>query len=82
MKAVLIAISFALASSSALACTAEEFQKKATDFSTKIQELAAKDPQKAADISQKLSDRITTKSATDLEANCKIYDEMLAEANK
>ncbi|MFC5385497.1 hypothetical protein ACFPLB_05875 [Aquamicrobium segne] len=43
-----------------------------------MQELAAQDPQKAAEVGQKLS-QVQTQSVADVEGACKLYDEMLAE---
>jgi len=78
MKVSLIALALAMLASPALACTAEEAQSKATELSTKMQELVATNPQKAAEVGQKLSEA-QTQSVTDLESACKLYDEMLAE---
>ena len=60
------------------ACTQEDAMKKATQVSTQIQALAQKDPQKF----QKVMQEFTTKSqelqgATDMDAVCKYYDEMI-----
>ncbi|MNE12134.1 hypothetical protein D3C80_1049170 [compost metagenome] len=82
MKTLLIALSLSLAASSAaLACTAEELQAKATEVSTKMQALAAKDPQKASEIGSKLAS-VQTTQATDMEGACKVYDELSAELEK
>ena len=78
MKAPIIALALAMLASPALACTPEEAQAKATEISTKMQELAIKDPQKAAQVGQKLSEA-QAQSVTDVESACKLYDEMLAE---
>lgn len=82
MKTLLIAFSLSLAASSAaLACTAEELQAKATEVSTKMQALAAKDPQKASEISSKLAS-VQTTQVTDMEGACKVYEELSAELEK
>ncbi|WP_047146595.1 hypothetical protein [Aquamicrobium sp. LC103] len=78
MKASFLALTIALIASPALACTAEDAQSKATELSTKMQELATKDPQKAAELAQKLS-AAQTQAVSDLEGACKLYDDMLAE---
>ncbi|MBC2885749.1 hypothetical protein H7Q97_10060 [Ochrobactrum sp. CM-21-5] len=82
MKTVLLALSLSLAASSAaLACTAEDLQAKATEVSTKMQALAAKNPQKASEIGAKLASVQSTQT-TDLEGACKVYDELSAELEK
>jgi outer membrane murein-binding lipoprotein Lpp len=78
MKVSLIAITLAMLASPALACTAEEAQSKAMELSTKMQELAAKDPQKAGDVGQKLA-AAQGQAVTDLDGACKLYDDMLVE---
>lgn len=78
MKVPMIALALAMLASPALACTTEEMQAKATEISMKMQELALANPQKAAEVAQKLSEA-QTQSVTDLESACKLYDEMLAE---
>lgn len=78
MKVPMIALAVAMLASPALACTTEEMQAKATEISMKMQELALSNPQKAAEIGQKLS-QVQTQSVTDLESACNLYDEMLAE---
>ena len=79
MKNITVALLLALASSSAaLACTPEELQSKATDVTTKMQTLVAKDPQKAGEVGQKMAG-IQANQATDMESACKLYDELLAE---
>lgn len=78
MKKYLLTAALFIAATPALACTAEEVTAKATEVSQKMQELAAKDPQKAAEVAQKMSS-VQTQAATDLNAACKAYDDMLAE---
>lgn len=43
-----------------------------------MQDLAAKDPQKATEVAQKMS-AAQSQAVTDLEGACKLYDDMLAE---
>ena len=74
----LLAVAFAMAATPALACTAEEATAKATELSTKLQELAASDPQKAGELAQKLTEG-QTQVATNLEGACEYYDNILAE---
>lgn len=78
MKVSVIALALAMMASPALACTPEEAQAKAMEISTKMQTLALQDPQKAAEVGQKLLE-VQTQSVADLEGACKLYDEMLAE---
>lgn len=78
MKTSLLALTLVTMVSPALACTAEEAQSKAMEVSTKMQELAASDPQKAMGIAKRLSDA-QSQAATDLEGVCTSYDEMLSE---
>lgn len=76
MKTYLLALSVMMAATPAFACTAEEAQAKAMELSTKMQELAASNPQKAMEIGQKLSSA-QSQATTDLEGACKLYDELL-----
>lgn len=79
MKNIALALAIALASSSAaLACTPEELQSKATDLTTKMQTLVAKDPQKAGEVGQKMAG-IQANQASDIDGACKLYDDLLAE---
>lgn len=78
MKAFLLTAALIVAATPSFACTAEEATAKATELSQKMQELAAKDPQKASEIAQKMS-AAQTQAATDLDSACKVYDDMLAE---
>ncbi|ERI15452.1 hypothetical protein L614_002200000190 [Ochrobactrum sp. J50] len=80
MKAYFLAAALVVAATPSFACTAEEATAKATEVSQKMQELAAKDPQKAATVAQKMS-AAQTQAATDLDGACKVYDDMLAELN-
>ena len=82
--AVLAASVFLSACNEEVACTAEEAQKKATDLTTKITEMATADPAKVAELSPKLQD-LATKAAAggeDLAAACKAMDEMMTELAK
>lgn len=78
MKAPIIAIALAMLASPAVACTSEDLQAKAMEISTKMQELALRDPQKAAEVGKKLSEA-QVQPMTDMEEACKLYDKMLAE---
>lgn len=81
MKKIVLILTFALASSSAaLACTPQELQAKLTQLTTRIQTLAATNPQKVTDVSQKLGP-LQARQTTDLDGVCKKYDEFLAELN-
>ncbi|MGS1095689.1 hypothetical protein ACVCNR_14015 [Aquamicrobium terrae] len=80
MKTYLLALSIMMAATPAFACTAEEAQSKAMELSTKMQALAATDPQKAMDVGQKLS-AAQSQAPTDLAGACKTYDELLEELN-
>lgn len=65
-------------------CTQEIATKKATDLTAKIQEVAAADPAKLAELAPKVQD-LATKAAAggdDLSATCKALDEMMAELSK
>lgn len=65
-------------------CTQEVATKKATELTTKIQELAAADPAKVAELAPKLQE-LASKAAAggdDLAATCKAMDEMMAELSK
>ncbi|MGU3576436.1 hypothetical protein ACLBWZ_12920 [Brucellaceae bacterium C25G] len=80
MKKALLAITLVMLSAApSLACTAEEAQTKANEVTTKLQELAVKDPNKAVEVSQKIQQtQAGLSNNPDLEAICKAYDEMLA----
>lgn len=80
----LAATGFLAACTSEEACTQETATKKATDLTTRIQEVAVSDPTKVADLAPKLQD-LATKAAAggdDLAATCKALDEMMAELSK
>ena len=65
-------------------CTQEIATKKATDLTTKIQEMATSDPAKVAELAPRLQELATKASAggDDLSATCKALDEMMAELSK
>lgn len=66
------------------ACAQEVATKKVTDLTTKIQEVAAADPAKLAELAPKVQE-LATKAAAggdDLAATCKAPDEMMAELSK
>lgn len=82
MKRTLIALTvLAFSAAGAMACSPEDLQAKATELSTKLQDLVAKDPVKAGEVGQRLGALQTGDVATidDLEPACKLYDDMLAE---
>jgi len=75
------ATGFLAACNSEVACTQETATKKATDLTTKIQELAATDPAKLAELGPKVQE-LATKAAAggdDLQATCTALDEMMAQ---
>lgn len=76
MKTYILALSVMMAATPAFACTTEELQSKAMEVSTRMQALAASNPQKATEIGQKLA-TAQSQGATDLEGACKLYDELL-----
>lgn len=78
MKTYLLTAALIFAATPSFACTAEDLTAKATEISQKMQELAARDPQKAAAVSEKMT-AAQTEAATDLSGACKVYDDMLAE---
>jgi opacity protein-like surface antigen len=72
----------ALSSAAASACTTDELQAKAMAVSTKISEMAQKDPQKASAWSQKFAAQ--QQGATQpksMDETCKMYDDLLASLN-
>jgi tRNA(Ser,Leu) C12 N-acetylase TAN1 len=80
----LTAAGFLAACTGEEACTQEVATKKATDLTTKIQEIAATDPAKLAEMAPKVQE-LATKAAAggeDLAATCKALDEMMAELSK
>jgi outer membrane murein-binding lipoprotein Lpp len=80
----LAATGFLAACNDEAACTQEVATQKATDLTTKIQELAAADPAKLAEMAPKVQE-LATKAAAggdDLAATCKALDEMMAELSK
>ncbi|MFN3577220.1 MAG: hypothetical protein ACK4TJ_09605 [Tabrizicola sp.] len=80
----LVATGFLAACNSEEACTQEVATKKAADLTTRIQELAATDPAKLAELGPKVQE-LASKAAAggdDLSATCKALDEMMAELSK
>lgn len=65
-------------------CTNEEATKKAADLSAKLQEMAATDPAKLAELAPKVQELATKAAASgdDLQEACKAMDEMMAELSK
>jgi hypothetical protein len=80
----LAASGFLAACNSEETCTNELAQKKATDLATKMQEVAATDPAKLAELGPKVQELAAKASAQgeDLQAACKAMDEMMAELSK
>lgn len=80
----LAATGFLAACNTEEACTQETATKKAADLTTKIQEIAASDPARLAELGPKVQD-LATKAAAggdDLQATCTALDEMMAELSK
>jgi outer membrane murein-binding lipoprotein Lpp len=80
----LAATGFLAACNSEVACTQEVATQKATDLTTKIQEIAASDPAKLAEMAPKVQE-LAAKAAAggdDLAATCTALDEMMAELSK
>ena len=78
MKTYLLTAALIIAATPSFACTAEDLTAKATEVSQKMQELTAKDPQKAAAVARKMTDG-QAQTATDPNGACKLYDDILAE---
>jgi hypothetical protein len=79
MKALLFAPMLVAATcTSAFACTSEEAQEKATALVAKYQQFAVKNPMKAAEIGQRLTEA-QMKYVTDTDGACSFYDEFSAE---
>lgn len=80
----LAATGFLAACNSEEVCTQELATQKATELTTKIQELAASDPAKLAELGPKVQELAAKASADgeDLQAACKAMDEMIAELSK
>lgn len=81
MKAYLLTLSMVLAATPSLACTSEELQAKAMQVSTKMQQMAAKDPQKAGEIGQKVA-KAQAGGVSNLDEACKLYDGILVDLEK
>jgi outer membrane murein-binding lipoprotein Lpp len=80
----LVTTGFLAACTSEETCTQELATQKATDLTTKIQELATSDPAKLAEMAPKVQE-LATKAAAggdDLAATCKALDDMMAELSK
>jgi hypothetical protein len=80
----LAATGFLAACNSEETCTTELAQKKATDLSAKLTEVATADPAKLAELGPKVQELAAKASAQgdDLQAACKAMDEMMAELSK
>ena len=61
------------------ACSVEEAQAKATEFSNAAMALAQKDPNKYAEVAQAMQVQLPElQKANDIDALCKFYDEWTA----
>jgi hypothetical protein len=80
----LLATGFLAACNSEETCTTELAQKKATDLSAKLTEVATTDPAKLAELGPKVQELAAKAAGTgdDLQAACKAMDEMMAELSK
>ncbi len=84
--AVVSAVSFLSACKDEPACTQADAEKKATELTTKITELASTDPAKLAEMLPKVQELAAKASANgsaeDLNATCKALDEIMTELSK
>lgn len=84
--AVVAAASFLSACKDEVTCTQADAEKKATELTTKITELASTDPAKLTELMPKVQELATKASAngsaSDLAATCKALDEIMVELNK
>ncbi len=66
------------ASAAYAACTPEEAQQKAVQFTTQLQALAQKDPARAQELGQELAAKTQEMQAmTDMDQVCKFYDDLI-----
>ncbi len=73
------AIVLCSASFAGAACTVEEAQAKATEFSNAAMALAQKDPNKYAEVAQAMQTQLPElQKSNDLEKICAFYDEWTA----
>jgi uncharacterized lipoprotein len=84
----LAAAFFLAACNSEETCTSEDAIRKSADLSAKLQEMAATDPARLAELGPKVQD-LATKAAgsaagsvEDLQATCKAMDDMMTELTK
>jgi len=82
--AALAAIGILSACNSETVCTNEDAAQKSADLSAKLQEMAATDPARLAELAPKVQEMATKAagSADDLQAACKAMDEMMTELTK
>ena len=84
--AVVSAVAFVSACKEEVACTQADAEKKETELTTKITELASSDPAKLTELMPKVQELATKAqangSADDLNATCKALDEITAELSK
>ncbi|MFZ1471215.1 MAG: hypothetical protein WAT09_19875 [Paracoccaceae bacterium] len=84
LLAMVASVGFLSACNEEKPCTQEEAQKKATELTTKITELAQTNPEKVAAFMPKMQEIATKMAAApeDVTAACKALDEMAAELDK
>ena len=80
----LLTTGFLAACTEEATCTQETATQKATDLTAKLQEVAASDPAKLAELAPKVQELATKAAASneDLQAASKAMDEMMAELSK
>ncbi|QPH53481.1 hypothetical protein [Pontivivens ytuae] len=68
---------------SALACTPEELQEKATQAATALQTIAASDPQRATELATEMQQQaVAMQTGASMEEICAFYDTVLEEAGE
>ncbi len=84
MKKYLLAVSLVMSATSAFAaCSDQQLTEKATLVASKLEALSAKNPTAAQDVTMKMmTARSDPKAATDMDAMCKSYDDLLADIAK
>lgn len=83
--AVVSAAVFLSACDEKASCTQADAEKKATELTTKITELASTDPAKLTELMpkvQELATKAASADAADLSATCKALDDIMAELSK
>jgi hypothetical protein len=85
MKTLVAAFALlSLSSAAALACSQDELQAKATEFATKLQAMAQKDPQKATKVSQDIAAdaQKPENQSKSMDEACKYYDGLIAKVSQ